>query len=45
MTHRLYGSLVPFLLVIPTWKEKGDHQDCSDYLDITLLSVLGKKNQ
>ena len=29
-------------LVIPIWKRKGDHQDCSNYRGITLLSVLGK---
>ncbi|XP_069997659.1 uncharacterized protein [Penaeus vannamei] len=29
-------------VVIPLWKGKGDHWDCSNYRDITLLSIPGK---
>ena len=29
-------------LVFPLWKGKGDHQDCSNYRGVTLLSVPGK---
>ena len=29
-------------LVVLIWKGKGDHQDCSNYRGITLLSVPGK---
>ena len=29
-------------LVIPIWNGKGDHQDCNNYREITLLSVPGK---
>ena len=29
-------------LVVPLWKEKGDHQDCNNYRGVTLLSGPGK---
>ena len=29
-------------LVVSIWKDKGDHQDCSNYCRITLLSAPGK---
>ena len=29
-------------LFVPLWKGKGDHQDCSNYRGVTLLSVPGK---
>ena len=29
-------------LVVPLWKRKGDHQDCNNSREVTLLSVPGK---
>ena len=29
-------------LVVPLWKGKGNHQDCTNYRGVTLLSVPGK---
>lgn len=29
-------------LVVPIWKRKRDHQDCTSYFGVTLLSVSGK---
>ena len=28
--------------VVPIWKGKGDRQDCSNYREVTLLTVPGK---